>query len=184
MDRVLGFMIGLIAPLYEKWFAFKYHYGGYVRKKYYESRLKKCGTGLAVNGKPLLFDLSQISLGNHVTINNGVQIAPRGNVVIDDYVTLSRGSQITAGQLDTSKWTAGGYKDAPHVGLDVHLGEGTWLCVNSVVLPGVDISGKGVIVAAGAVVTNDITEDYVIVGGVPARIIKRLGDKNGIKNDH
>lgn len=42
-------------------------------------------------------------------------------------------------------------------------------------LPGVDISGKGVIVAAGAVVTHDITEDYVVVAGVPAKVVKRLG---------
>ena len=82
-------------------------------------------------------------------------------------------------RLRRGNWThqngyGGGDKDAPHVGLDVHLGEGTWLCVDSIVLPGVDISGKGVIVAAGAVVTKDITEDYVIVGGVPAQIIKRL----------
>ena len=117
MDRILGFIIGLIAPFYEKWFVFKYHYGGYVRKKYYESRLKKCGIGLVVNGKPLLFSLSQISLGDHVTINDGVQIAPRGKVVIDDYVVLSRGAQITAGQLDTSKWLWGGIR--MHLTLDL-----------------------------------------------------------------
>lgn len=51
---------------------------------------------------------------------------------------------------------------------------GSWLCVNSVILPGVHITGKGVIVAAGAVVTNDITDDFVIVGGIPARIVKDL----------
>ena len=54
------------------------------------------------------------------------------------------------------------------------IGEGTWLCVNSIVLPGVKISGKGVVVAAGAVVANDIDEDYIVVGGVPARKIKQI----------
>ena len=68
----------------------------------------------------------------------------------------------------------GGYRNAPHRALDVHIGEGCWLCVNSTVLPGVNISGKGVIVGAGAVVTKDIKEDYVLVGGVPARILKKL----------
>lgn len=166
-------VVTMCAPMYEKWFNYYYHAGGTIRKMYYEARLKKCGTGLVVHGKPLLFQLHKISIGNHVSINNGAQIAPRGNVIIDDYVTLSRGSQITAGQLDTSI-RGGGYKDTPHIGLDVHIGEGTWLCVNSIVLPGVNISGKGVIVAAGAVVTKDISEDYVVVAGVPARIVKRL----------
>lgn len=36
------------------------------------------------------------------------------------------------------------------------------------------ISGKGVIVAVGAVVTKDITEDFVVVAGVPVKIVKRL----------
>ena len=93
---------------------------------------------------------------------------------IGDYVTMSRGAQITAGTLDTNRWADGEYKKHIHTQGEVHLAEGTWLCVNSVVLPGVSITGKGVVVAAGAVVTHDITEDYVIVGGVPARIVKRL----------
>ncbi|MGN1326121.1 MAG: sugar O-acetyltransferase, partial [Candidatus Spyradenecus sp.] len=40
------------------------------------------------------------------------------------------------------------------------------------VLPGVTI-GSNVVVAAGAVVTRDVP-DNVLVGGVPARILKSL----------
>ena len=39
------------------------------------------------------------------------------------------------------------------------------------ILPGVTI-GKGAIVGAGAVVNKDV-EPYVIVGGVPAKFIKK-----------
>lgn len=56
----------------------------------------------------------------------------------------------------------------------MYISGGAWLCVNSIILPGAHITGKGVIVAAGAVVASDITDDFVIVGGIPARIIKRL----------
>ncbi len=177
MFRIIGFIVYLCAPLFEKWLNFKYNAGGFLRKRYYESRLGSCGKDLVVNGKPILFNLQRINVGNHVTINNGCQISPQaGNVKIDDYVVMSRGSQITAGQLDTKNWKicGGGYKSAPHIASDVHIGEGCWLCVNSVVLPGVNISGKGVIVAAGAIVTKDIEEDYVIVAGIPAKIVKRL----------
>lgn len=61
-----------------------------------------------------------------------------------------------------------------HIEKDVYIADGTWLCVNSIVLPGVSITGKGVIVAAGAVVTKDITENFVVVGGILAQIVKRL----------
>lgn len=173
--KLLKTIIFLVAPRYQKWVDFKYKTEGIIRKCYYEKILYSCGTNLIVNGKPLLFNLYNISLGNYVTINNGVQISPQqGKVFIDDYVVMSRGSQITAGELNTAKWINEGYKNSEHIVGNVHIGEGCWLCVNSIVLPGVNISGKGVIVAAGAVVVDDIKEDYVVVGGVPARIIKRL----------
>ena len=54
-------------------------------------------------------------------------------------------------------------------GSPVTIGEFAWLGANSVVLPGVSV-GKGAIVAAGAIVTKDVSP-YAIVGGVPARVI-------------
>lgn len=136
--------------------------------------LAECGTHFQVSGKPRIDEPHKVHIGSHVTINNLVQICPRAEVYIGDYVTMSRGSQITAGSLDMNCWTDERYKEHVHTMAPVHIGEGTWLCVNSIVLPGVSITGKGVVVAAGAVVTHDITEDYVVVGGVPARIVKRL----------
>ncbi|MBE6056056.1 hypothetical protein FDB88_16830 [Clostridium sporogenes] len=58
----------------------------------------------------------------------------------------------------------------------VILQEGCWLGENSTILCGVTI-GKCSIVAAGAVVTKDVP-DYTIVGGVPAKIIKTINNKN------
>ena len=42
-------------------------------------------------------------------------------------------------------------------------------------MPGVTI-GKGAVIGAGAVVTKDIP-DYCIAVGVPAKVIKKLGEK-------
>lgn len=47
-----------------------------------------------------------------------------------------------------------------------------WIGSNVTILPGVKI-GQGSVVAAGAVVTKDV-ESYVVVGGVPAKLIKRI----------
>lgn len=56
------------------------------------------------------------------------------------------------------------------------IGNDVWIGSNVVILPGVHI-GDGSIIAAGAVVTRDV-EPYTIVGGVPARQIrKRFDDK-------
>lgn len=57
----------------------------------------------------------------------------------------------------------------------VQVGNDVWIGARVTVLDGVRI-GHGCIVAAGAVVTKDIP-DYSIVGGVPARLIrKRFSD--------
>lgn len=50
------------------------------------------------------------------------------------------------------------------------IGDNVWLGRNVVVMPGIRI-GSGAIVGAGAVVTKDVPP-FVIVGGVPAKIIK------------
>ncbi len=154
--------------------AWKYKWSGKLRAKYLKLVLAECGSHLTVYGKPLIFCPSKIHVGNHVTINNGCQISPRAEIFIGNYVTMSRGSQITAGTLDTNHWVDEQFKAHIHTQGEVVLGEGTWLCVNAIVLPGVHITGKGVIVAAGAVVTHDISEDYVVVGGAPAKIVKKL----------
>lgn len=54
-----------------------------------------------------------------------------------------------------------------------------WIGYRSTILSGVTL-GKGCVVAAGAVVTNDVPP-YAIVGGVPAKIIKYRFD-NDIRN--
>lgn len=53
---------------------------------------------------------------------------------------------------------------------DIVIGDDVWLGANSVVTAGTRIA-RGVLVAAGAVVTKDITEEDAIVGGIPARVI-------------
>ncbi len=55
----------------------------------------------------------------------------------------------------------------------VTIGEGAWIGIGAIVLADV---GKGSIVAAGAVVTKPIPE-FVIAGGVPAKVIRPRFEK-------
>ena len=58
----------------------------------------------------------------------------------------------------------------------VHVGHDVWIGHGAVVLPGKNI-GTGAVVAAGAIVTKDVPA-YTIVGGNPARPIKRRFSEN------
>ena len=59
------------------------------------------------------------------------------------------------------------------------IGNDVWIGGNVTILPGIRI-GNNVVVAAGAVVTKDVP-DNVVVGGVPARIIKEID--NDVENE-
>jgi acetyltransferase-like isoleucine patch superfamily enzyme len=66
--------------------------------------------------------------------------------------------------------------DVPIIATDltirpVRIGAWADIGVNAVILPGVTV-GKGAIVGAGAVVTQDV-EPFSVVAGVPARLLRR-----------
>ena len=54
----------------------------------------------------------------------------------------------------------------------VSIGPGTWVGHGAVILPGSRI-GRNVVVAAGAVVRG-VVEDFAVVAGSPARVVRRL----------
>ncbi|MDT4068951.1 type 8 capsular polysaccharide synthesis protein Cap8J, partial [Staphylococcus aureus] len=58
-------------------------------------------------------------------------------------------------------------------GEDVKIGNYSWIGMNSVILPGVEL-GEHTIVGAGSVVTKSFPEGNVVIGGNPAKIIKKI----------
>lgn len=57
-------------------------------------------------------------------------------------------------------------------GIPVNIGNNVWIGGRAIINPGIKI-GNNVVIASGAVVTKDVP-DYVVVGGNPAKIIKRI----------
>lgn len=54
---------------------------------------------------------------------------------------------------------------------DTVIGDGVWIGMRAMIMPGVKI-GEGAVIAANSVVTKDV-EPYCIVGGNPAVVIKK-----------
>jgi len=56
---------------------------------------------------------------------------------------------------------------------DIIIGNNCWIGMNSVILPGVNL-GDHTIVAAGAVVSKSFPDGNVLIGGIPAKVIKKI----------
>ena len=62
----------------------------------------------------------------------------------------------------------------------VKIGSGSWLGANVVILPGTTL-GRNTTVAAGAVVRG-VFPDHVVIGGVPAKILRHWTEAEGWKS--
>ena len=117
-------------------------------------------------------DFSKVKIGSKASINSNVMINARGkgkiiignNVLIGPNVVLRSNNH----SFETSKIPV--IDQGMNEG-EIFINDDVWIGSNAVVLPNCKI-GKGVIIAAGAVVTSDV-ESYSIVGGVPANLIKK-----------
>lgn len=108
----------------------------------------------------------RVSLGHKVFINDNVYFIAGGGIEIQDGVLIAPRVCIATVNHDVN------YRHRFFTYHKVTIGKNVWICTNATICPGVTI-GENSVVAAGAVVTGDVPEN-VIVGGNPARIIRRL----------
>ena len=110
-----------------------------------------------------------IHLGKNVFINSCCQFQDQGGIYIGDGCLIGPGSMLATLNHGFAPADRPNMTHAP-----IRIGRGVWMGAHVTVLPGVTI-GDNAIIAAGAVVAKDVPAD-MIVGGVPARVIKSIHD--------
>ena len=117
-------------------------------------------------------ELSRIKIGSNCAFNSNVMINARGkgNIVIGNNVLVGPNVVIRSSDHAFNNLNLNindqGMKDG-----EIIIKDNVWISSNCVILQNV-IIGEGSVIAAGAVVTKNV-DPYSVVGGVPAKLIKK-----------
>lgn len=98
-----------------------------------------------------------------------VEIYDSAPVTIGDRVLIGPGACLCT---DTHEVEAADRRSGGSHAKKIEIGNDVWIGAKALILPGVTI-GRGCMIAGGAVVAGDI-EDWTEVGGVPAKLIRKL----------
>ena len=107
------------------------------------------GSDFTGNHNLTILDIREVHIGNHVMIGPHTLITTVGHPL-----------------------SPRGRREYHAIAKPVRIGDDVWIGGNVTILPGVTI-GNNVVVAAGAVVTEDVP-DNTLVGGVPAKVLKTI----------
>lgn len=113
-----------------------------------------------------------IAVGRRVFINAGCCFQDQGGITIGAGSLIGHNVVLATLNHEMDPRHRGDMHPAP-----IRIGQRVWIGANATVCPGVTI-GDGAVVAAGAVVTKDVPANTV-VGGVPARLIRRITEGEG-----
>jgi len=158
--------------------------GGIIKNNF-----KECGKNVVVNLGVVYRFPNNIYVKDNVSIARGVTLFsenPNSKLVINSGVILTFDVRIDfSGGLtigENSLISKNTIIETHDHGLDPHshpqykkleIGKNVWIGMNSIILSSVRRIGDNSIVAAGSVVTKEIPAN-VIVGGVPAKVIKKI----------
>ena len=106
-------------------------------------------------------------IGKNVFINHGCSFLDLGGITIEDEVMIGPRVNLVTEDHPTNPTTRKTLILKPII-----IKRNAWIAANATILPGVTI-GENSVVAAGALVRNDVPPNTV-VAGVPARIVKKI----------
>lgn len=108
-----------------------------------------------------------IKLGKHVFINHACSFLDMGGIILEDHVLIGPRVNLVTENHPLDPASRRGMLCKP-----ILIKRNAWIGAGATILPGVTI-GENSVVAAGAVVNQDVA-DNTIVGGVPAKLIKHV----------
>lgn len=149
----------------------------HFRRFFYRLFGMKIGSGSTIHMMARIYDPRHITIGvdtiigERATLDGRKQLPnSKGGLEIGNHTDIASEVMFWTSQHDISDPSFKAIEEKVVIGDYVFIGP------RAIILPGVNI-GNGAIIAAGAIVTNDV-EPFSIVAGVPAKPIGERADKN------
>lgn len=108
-----------------------------------------------------------IKIGKDVFINSGCHFQDQGGIEIGNGVLIGHNVVLATINHDLKPENNRKNHYTP-----IKISDHVWIGSNATILPGVTI-GEWAVIAAGSVITKDVPA-YSVVGGVPAKILKKV----------
>lgn len=142
---------------------------------FYKRLMISCGENVRIPALSSDLTYRNISIGHDVYIGPDARfIATESRIYIGNKVLFGPNVTIIGGDhriMDVGIFMFDNTKKGVGDDLDVHIEDDVWVGANVTILKGVTI-GRGSVISAGSVIVRDV-EPYSIVGGVPAKLIKK-----------
>ena len=168
-SEVLEKVINRIGNIFLEFWIMVLHYiigftpSHHCRRFFYRLSGVKIGSGSTIHMEARFYDPRNIEIGGDSIIGEKVTLDGRGKLIIGNHVDIASEVMVYNCQHDVQSQ----YFDP--ICEPVIIEDYVFIGPRAIILPGVSI-GRGAVIAAGAVVTKNVSP-MAIVGGVPAQVI-------------
>lgn len=111
------------------------------------------------------FGKKRLIIKENTSIGRASYLDCRGTIEIGENVSISPNVRLITAEHEINS------KEFKYISKKIIIEDYVWIGTGALILPGVKL-GKGSVIAAGSVVTKDV-EEFSVVGGVPAKFIKK-----------
>lgn len=135
-----------------------------------KTEAKACGDNVMIGRGVEIIHIDRLEIGSNVSIHKDCYIDAGGGIIIKDDVSIAHQTSLLSfnhGIIESIK-----FRESPNEYGEINIDNDVWIGAGCRILSGVSIN-KRVIVAAGAVVNKNVGSNLV-VGGVPAKILKKV----------